>query len=238
MKDASPYLARTGSAMALALCMTTQALALETDIYLDASASASVQQVDTSLQLQSEASSGASRRDDVRLLENAGTQESGNATYERSAGSSSWNRLWAYFGVDENTSPAIAARTSFWEELIDSLNRRIDANMHATSSTSATTSVAVEETLANVRVEEVSAKRATITWSPSVFQNLKVYYSTTTPVVAADATAVVSPWKFWKRSEVTLRRLIPNTTYFYKVVAETNSGIITTTEASFRTMEK
>jgi hypothetical protein len=181
---------------------------LETDLYLDASASASVQQLDTSLQLQSDASSNESKRDD--------TQSVGNATATAAATST--------------------VRTNFWKELMNFLDRRV--NIFATSSASTTAPNVTEGTLANVRVEEVDAKRATIVWSPSVFQNLRVYYSTTTPVVATDTTKHVSPWKFWKRSEVTLKGLIPDTTYFYKVVAETNSGTITTTEASFRTTAK
>lgn len=111
-----------------------------------------------------------------------------------------------------------------------------------TASTSASTTSASGETTAKafemVRLEDISSTQATIRWSPSVFSNIKVYYSTTTPVVVSATTTNASPRKLWNRNQVTLKGLTPDTTYFYKVVAETDSGTTSTTEASFKTVLK
>ena len=82
----------------------------------------------------------------------------------------------------------------------------------------------------DIRVIHVSARSAVIVL-PKALDLATVYYSTTSPVVIATSTAHVSPWRFWRRNEVAIHSLSPNTMYFYKIVGNGT----TTMEASFRT---
>jgi hypothetical protein len=90
--------------------------------------------------------------------------------------------------------------------------------------------------VASVRMSGVGGTYAIITWSPSVFSNVRVYYASSSPVVVSDATHSVVANKPWKRPQVTLKGLSPNTIYFYKVVAHTPSETIVSAEASFKTV--
>jgi hypothetical protein len=112
-------------------------------------------------------------------------------------------------------------------------------NMFSTRGTS-TVSESVDksqvQTFVNIDTHSVSDSSAVITWTPKTFSNVEVYYSTSSPVIiSSSATAHASPMAFWRRNQVTLRGLMPNTTYYYRVVGQTLGGTTLSSESSFRT---
>ena len=93
----------------------------------------------------------------------------------------------------------------------------------------------IRSSLANARISEIGDTWATLTWSRKTLANLKVYYASTSPVILSDDTSHLSPLMAWNRERVTLRGLSPNTTYFYRLVTETNTGTTTSAEMRFQT---
>ncbi len=224
MTYVTTYFAAAGTAFMLIFCMPVQVSALEPGVYLDASASASsVEDLDMSLELKADASSSESSKAETADEEN----DSYGQTHE-----SSWSKVWTRFTAGEHAIATTSIYTSFWEGFTNLLSTHVLLGATGTVSEESTTTL---PTLAGVHVEAITKTHATVSWSPSVFQSVSVYYATTTPVVVASTTAHETPWKFWKRSQVTLKGLTSDTVYFYKVVATTMSGTTTMVEASFRT---
>lgn len=198
-------------ALLLVYGLATNAYALDVGVYLDASASATpVQEIDTSLDLKS---GGTTSVEGVYGSQEADMQPEATST----------NSLWNYsLGQSDSASASWVVRIKeFFMEL---------ANLHIDTGTALTG----EATFVNLAVKDVTSTDAVIDWSPAVFEDVTVYYATTTPVEVRDTTPHVSSWKFWKRSQVTLKSLTPNTTYFFKAVGKSNLGT-TTAESSFST---
>jgi hypothetical protein len=227
MKYAITYLQAGAGILCLSFALAIHAHAVSSDVYLDASASASsVQELDTSLELKADATT--SQGTNQELDSNVQTS-SADAGSSGSAGSA-W---WSFFQSKATASSSWEPNTGFWAGLMSLLHLNVPLGGMGTSTHAAYASM---QTLANARIQDVGATYATVSWSPSEFRSVSVYYATSSPVVAEPSTAHVSPWKFWNWSSAKLKGLAPDTTYFYKVVAETDFGTTTTTEGSFRTL--
>jgi hypothetical protein len=213
----------------LSFALALPAYALDSGAYLDASASqaSSIQALDTSLELKAQTQTSTSGEENAY-----GADAQTNANANANANMQSKSTIWASLFGSGTATTTWKSQNGFWASLAALLH--FDS-MLGTSTLSSDVS---SETLAQVHVEDVSANKATISWSPSKFSSVSVYYATASPVIIASTTANVSPWKLWKHESVTLKRLVPNTTYFYKVVAHTDSGTTTTAEASFKTLLK
>lgn len=98
--------------------------------------------------------------------------------------------------------------------------------------------IITSEDMASVKIAKLSDMSATLSWSSPKLTRVTVYYSHTSPVLVSDKTPSASPWKMWNSKQVTLRGLLPDTTYYYKVVAVTGFGTTTSAEASFRTVAR
>lgn len=98
--------------------------------------------------------------------------------------------------------------------------------------------IITSEDMASVKVAKVSDMSATLSWSSPKLTRVMVYYSHTSPVLVSDKTPSASPWKMWNSKQVTIRGLIPDTTYYYKVVALSGLGTTTSAEARFKTVAR
>lgn len=94
------------------------------------------------------------------------------------------------------------------------------------------------EDMASVKVAKVSDMSATLSWSSPKLTRVMVFYSHTSPVLVSDKTPSALPWKMWNSKQVTLRGLIPDTTYYYKVVVLSGLGTTTSAEARFKTVAR
>jgi len=213
--------------LCLTFCMQVNLYALETGVYLDASASvSSAEEADTSLMLRADATT--SLEGDVEASKNA-------HTYVETESISPWSKLRSLFQLGANASSSETHEKGFWADLMSFFSTNLSLEAYGSASTTQEIS---DQTLAHARIEDIGATHVTVSWSPSQLKTVNVYYATSTPVSVASSTLHVSSPKFWSRSQVTLKRLAPDTTYFYKVVADTDSGTTSTVEASFRTIVK
>lgn len=213
MKYATISTKATLGALLLICTLAMKAHAIDAGVYLDASASATpIQEINTSLDLKAGGTTsvkGAQEWKEGEGSQFAATSAASSASISVDSNETSFASSWFVLVKD-----FFAKLTGFQ---LDEEIAPID-----------------KPTFLNLRVEEVTSISALINWSPAVFEDVTVYYSTTTPVEAIVTTPHVSPWKFWKRSQVTLHDLAPNTTYFFKAVGENDLGI-TTAESSFTT---
>jgi hypothetical protein len=212
------YLAQIGGASALLLAMATHTYALEASPYLSVSTyTSSLQDLDTSLGLQADLSASATQG-----MMNA------SATSSASAGNSN---------ADSNVSGTekLQVRTGFWDSLqalLGSFGFRLG------TSTQAEGNVSADISLADTHVEKVKTTSAVIMLAKPAPRDAVVYYGTSSPVLVAHSTSHASLWRFWKRNEITLRGLVPDTMYYYRIAATVDGSATTTGEASFKTRAK
>lgn len=239
MKYVTTYLKPTVGILALgmAFAMSTSASALDSGVYLDASASQAspVVDLDTSVELKADASAKDTDGTGQYKTQMTATSSSQEKNGDFSA-SSSWNKFWSFFKISASSTSSGEehGNTGLWASLVSFFTGTTTDSVNGSASTTQSSPVTFTS---SVVLEEVSNTQATISWSPAMSSSVRVYYATTSPVLTESTTqhVSVSPWKFWHRGSVTLKGLTPNTTYFYKVVADTDSGTTTTTEAIFRT---
>jgi hypothetical protein len=225
MKNATTYLQVGAGILCLSFVLASNAYAISSDIYLDASASASsVQELDTSLELKADATTSHSAD------QGPGSSMQASDVESHPSAQASW---WSFFQPKATTS-SWEPRTGFWAGLMSLLHLNLPLSGMGTSTHASGASM---QTLANVRIQDVGATYATVSWSPSEFRAVTVYFATSSPVAVVKETPHVSS-RFWSRSSASLKGLTPDTTYFYKVVAKTDIGTTTTTESSFRTLLK
>ncbi len=223
MKYATLRAKATLSALLLLGIVTAHAYALDTGVYLDASASAaSVQDIDTSLDLKADTITHVEGAYQLEAQEKSSTTQPETTT--SSPQSTPWEKAWLYGDADTATS---ASPFLFLKHLFAVLTFNVDFGTEEASST--------QGILQSLVVRDVGSDKATIDWSPTVLEDATVYYGTTTSLAMAEAAVHEPSWKFWKRSQITLEGLTPNTTYLFKVVGSTGTGT-TTAASSFTTL--
>ena len=91
--------------------------------------------------------------------------------------------------------------------------------------------------ISDVVVTSTTATTTQIKWLTNELSNSKVWYSTSTPVVATTTTPVVSSSDYVTSHSINLTGLTATTTYYYLVSSADKSGNTTTsTEKSFTTL--
>lgn len=187
--------------------------ALSSDVFLDASASATpLQEINTSLDLK------------------AGGTTSVQGVYEvAEEGSVSENTKLTNASENDTTISSETFGEMSWVAFLKDFFAKLTTSLHIDTGTASSE----EATFVMLQVREIHSTDAVIDWSPAVFEDVIVYYSTST-VELQDATPHVSSGKFWKRSQVTLKGLTPNTTYFFKAVGKSDTGT-TIAESNFTT---
>ena len=100
-----------------------------------------------------------------------------------------------------------------------------------------TPSDTVAPEISNVVATSTTATTTQIKWTTNELANSKVWYSTSTPVVATTTTPVVSSADYVMSHSVDLTGLTASTTYYYLVSSSDKSGnSITSSEQSFTTL--
>ena len=92
-------------------------------------------------------------------------------------------------------------------------------------------------TVTNRQVSAISSTTASVGWNTSEAASSKVWYSTTTPVVAATPTLSVSAAALVSTHALSLTGLTASTTYHYVIEArDAANNMMTTSSASFTTL--
>ena len=100
-----------------------------------------------------------------------------------------------------------------------------------------TTPDTIVPVISDVIATSTTATTTQIKWLTNELSNSKVWYSTSTPVVATTSTASVSSTDYVLNHSIALSGLTASTTYYYLVFsADTSGNTATTTEKLFTTL--